>query len=116
MLKEKYSLFYGDFAYECNIGIRKINIIANGLNENGSKYSKTGESAGGVINILIDGKLVYYDKDFINYNKVVNNTETYSFDFLSSSKQADMVGIQHCVANNCTWIKNEILDEINTPK
>ena len=112
-LKDKYSLFYGDFSYECKIGIRNIKIIASGLNKNGSKYSKTGEIAGGVINIYIDEKLIYTDNDFINYNKVVNKTETYTFSFSSSSKQSDTVGIQHCIANDCTWIKNERLDEIN---
>jgi len=115
LLKEKYSLFYGDFSYECKIGTRNIKLIAGGLENEKSQFSKTESIKGGIIDIFVDDMLVYSGNDFINYNKVVNATEIYRFNFLSDSKLLDRVFIQHCFKYECNWIENKILEEINDP-
>lgn len=115
LYREKYSLFYGDFSYECKIGDRAIKLAASGLEKEKSHYSKTESIEGGKIDIFVDDKLVYSAKDFINYNKVVNVSEVYRFSFLSDSKLMDRVFIQHCLRNECNWIESQMLEEINDP-
>jgi len=104
-LNSKHAIFNGDFSYQCEIGIRKIKLEAKNL----KKFNKNG----GVLKIFVDGTLVHTNNSFIAYPNFANKSETYFFGFLSDSKRADMVNIQHCADDGCSWISRDVLKEIN---